>query len=77
MRKGFLGSLAVLAAGAGLTFGQQFNPPPGPLPGTLPPQGEITGYPPPGVAPGACERTVPETATAKQAAAASTAQRGW
>jgi Putative beta barrel porin-7 (BBP7) len=53
MRKGFLGSLAVLTAGAGLTFGQQFNPAPGPLPGTLPPQGETTGYPPPGVAPGA------------------------
>ena len=28
MRKGFLGSLAVLAAGAGLTFGQPTNPPP-------------------------------------------------
>jgi hypothetical protein len=57
MRKGFLGSLAVLATGAGLTFGQQFmppgGPPPGPLPGTLPPPGMITGNPPPGVAPGA------------------------
>ena len=53
MRKGFLGSLAVLAAGAGLTFGQQFNPPPGAMPGTLPPSGATTGYPPPGVAPGA------------------------
>jgi hypothetical protein len=55
MRKGFLGSLAVLAAGAGLTFGQQFGPPggppPGPLPGTLPPPGMTTGNPPPGVAP--------------------------
>jgi hypothetical protein len=56
MRKGFLGSLAVLAAGAGLTFGQYPPPPgamPGPLPGTLPPAGEIAGNPPPGVAPGA------------------------
>ena len=57
MRKGFLGSLAVLAAGAGLTFGQQYSPPsgamPGPLPGTLPPTGQIVGNPPPGVAPGA------------------------
>ena len=57
MRKGFLGSLAVLAAGAGLTFGQSFTPPgaggppPGPLPGTLPPPGMTTGNPPPGVAP--------------------------
>ena len=30
MRKGFLGSLAVLATGAGLTFGQPYGPPPGP-----------------------------------------------
>ena len=54
MRKGFLGSLAVLAAGAGLTFGQPYPPPqgmPGPLPGTLPPPGQTTGNPPPGVAP--------------------------
>ena len=59
MRKGFLGSLAVLAAGAGLAFGQSFTPPgaggppPGPLPGTVPPAGQIVGNPPPGVAPGA------------------------
>src|SRR3954453_23654125 len=54
MRKGFLGSLAVLAAGGGLTFGQPYPPPqgpPGPLPGTLPPPGQTTGNPPPGVAP--------------------------
>jgi Putative beta barrel porin-7 (BBP7) len=30
MRKGFLGTLAALAAGAGLTFGQSYPPPPGP-----------------------------------------------
>ena len=53
MRKGFLGSLAVLAAGAGLTFGQSVNPPGpgGPLPGTVPPPGQTMGNPPPGVAP--------------------------
>jgi Putative beta barrel porin-7 (BBP7) len=57
MRKGFLGSLAVLAAGAGLTFGQSYippgagGPPPGQLPGTLPPPGMTTGSPPPGAAP--------------------------
>jgi hypothetical protein len=59
MRKGFLGALAVLAAGAGLAVGQPNyppgagGPPPGPLPGTLPPAGQIVGNPPPGVAPGA------------------------
>lgn len=64
MRKGFLGSLAVLAAGAGLTFGQSYPPPgpgglppgpggPAPMPGTLPPAGMTTGNPPPGTAPSA------------------------
>jgi len=44
MRKGFLGSLAALAAGAGLAFGQSFTPPPGP-PG--PPPGPPQVPPPP------------------------------
>ena len=55
MRKGFLGSLAVLAAGAGLSFGQSYGPPPGPgglTPGLNygPPPG-MPG-PPPGAMPG-------------------------
>lgn len=59
MRKGFLGSLAVLAAGAGLSFGQSYGPPPAPPPGPYgltpglsygPPPGMPA--PPPGAVPG-------------------------
>ncbi|HKB02368.1 MAG TPA: BBP7 family outer membrane beta-barrel protein [Gemmataceae bacterium] len=56
MRKGFLGSLAVLAAGAGLSFGQSYGPPPGPggpppMAAYGPPPG-TTPVPPPGAVPG-------------------------
>jgi Putative beta barrel porin-7 (BBP7) len=58
MRNGFLGSLAVLAAGAGVSFGQSYGPPPSPpgpygmTPGLTygPPPG--TPAPPPGAIPG-------------------------
>jgi hypothetical protein len=55
MRKGILGSLAVLTAGAGLTFGQPKAPPPMPgaphhvpPPGVVPPPGAPAAMPPDG-----------------------------
>ena len=71
MRKGILGSLAVLTAGAGLAFGQPKTPPKGPTgPSTFPPPGMVPPGPmgPPGLmtpdgqpflAPGGMEGMVP------------------
>src|SRR5262249_4126287 len=53
MRKGFLGSLAVVALGAGLAFGQPYGPPAGPGGGSPYPM------PDPGVGPGPPSRAGP------------------